>query len=404
MISERSLFWSGGFLLSVFCAVSAAAAGQQNPSHSFGPDQCGPADPAYIHTANETGGVPLFLQRSEAVKAMQLMRESTRENVSSVLWASAKLAGAAQAFDIPIDSSTQRITFTFSTDTKGSSLDLRSPDGRLVVVGSPHTEDSELNCGRIVTVDKPGAGIWRAAVKGTGTYWLEAKAQSGIFFIDAKFVEVGGRPGHEGLFRISGQPIAGERATMQVSLSATDTRTTEFAFVSERGDILHRLALKVTDSDGDFLEATGEVELPSVPFRLALSGQDMKGMRYQRFYGPLFHAETVRVLPKLDFDEIVPGSSRAAVFEVTNFGPARVFKISVMDPKRFVTNIEPQELSIGSHASKLIHVGLAVPATAQKYGRDNILVTAQSTSGPPTANSAVVRLTVANPDAQSPVH
>lgn len=391
-------------VLLIVCALSSAALAQQNPSHSFGPDQCGPADPAYIHPANETGGVPLFLQRSEAVKAMQLMRESTRENVSTVLWASAKLAGAVAAFEIPVDSSTERITFAFSTDTKGSRLDLRSPDGRLVGVGSPRTEDSELNCGRILTVAKPEAGIWRAAVSGTGTYWLEAKAQSGIFFINAQFVEEGGRPGHEGLFRISGQPIAGERATIQASLSATDTKTTEFAFVSERGDILHRLAMKVTDSDGEFLETTGEVELPSVPFRLAVSGRDMKGMRYQRFYEPLFHAETVQVIPKLDFDEVAPGSSRAAVFEIRNPGPARVFKITVADTKRFVTNIEPQELSIGSHASKLIHVGLAVPATAQKYGKDNIVVTAQSTSGPATTNSAVVRITVANPDPELPVH
>ena len=127
-------------------------------------------------------------------------------------------------------------------------------------------------------------------------------------------------------------------------------------------------------------------------------------MRYQRFHGPLFHAETVQVIPKLDFDEIAAGSNRAAVFEIRNLGPARAFKITVMDAKRFVTNIEPQELSIGSHASTLIHVELTVPATAQKYGKDNILVRAQSISGSATTNSAVVRLTVASPDAELPVH
>src|ERR1700741_3579235 len=96
-----------------WAGILASSSGQQNTSHSFGPDQCGPADPAYIRTANETGGVPLFLQRSEAGKAMLLMRESTRENVSTVLWASAKLAGAAQTFDIPVDTVTERITFAF---------------------------------------------------------------------------------------------------------------------------------------------------------------------------------------------------------------------------------------------------------------------------------------------------
>jgi len=60
--------------LCVACACGLAASGQPNISHSFGPDQCGPVDPAYIRTANETCGVPLFLQRNEAIKAMQLMR------------------------------------------------------------------------------------------------------------------------------------------------------------------------------------------------------------------------------------------------------------------------------------------------------------------------------------------
>src|SRR5512140_484095 len=105
-------------------ASTAQQLPQLNRSHSFGPDQCGTADPTYINTANETGGVPLFLQRNEAGKAMQLMLESTRENVSTVLWASAKLAGP-QKFEIPIDSVTERITFTFSVDTKGTKLVLR---------------------------------------------------------------------------------------------------------------------------------------------------------------------------------------------------------------------------------------------------------------------------------------
>lgn len=404
MLSQRAWTWFSSVALGLGVACAVPALGQQNTSHPFGPDQCGPADPSYIHTANETGGVPLFLQRSEAAKAMQLMRESTRENVSTVLWSSTQLAGATQTFEIPVDSTTQRITFTFSVDTKGSRLDLHSPDGRLVTAELPRTEDSELNCGRIITVERPEPGIWRAAVAGTGTYWLEAQVQSDIYFIKAEFVELGGRPGHQGLFRISGQPIAGESATIQASLSVTDAKTTEFAFVSERGEILQRLAVKVTDPDREFLEVTGEVKLPSVPFRLAVSGDDMKGMRYQRFYGPLFHAETVQVLPKLDFDEIAPGSRRNAAFEIRNRGPARRFKITVADAQRFVTNVEPRELSIGSRESAMIHIELAVPATAQTNREDNIVIVAQNTSGPATTNSAVVRLAVTNPNAAMPDH
>src|SRR5689334_8310922 len=104
MVSKQILIQTAGrFVLGgTICACATAGARQLpqvNRSHSFGPDQCGPADPSSITTANETGGVPLFLQRSEAGKTFQLMRESTRENVSTVLWASAKLLRGVQSFD-----------------------------------------------------------------------------------------------------------------------------------------------------------------------------------------------------------------------------------------------------------------------------------------------------------------
>ena len=73
--------------------VAAAAQLQSPPNRSrgFGPDACGPVDPSYIHVANETGGQPMFLQRSEAAKAMHLMRETTRSNVETVFRATGKL-------------------------------------------------------------------------------------------------------------------------------------------------------------------------------------------------------------------------------------------------------------------------------------------------------------------------
>ena len=375
---------------------SAQQAGSTNRSHSFPPGACGPADPAYIHTANETGGVPLFLQRSEAGKAMQLMRESTRENVSTVLWASAKLDAGMQTFDIPVDSVTERITFTFSADTKSSRLVLKQPNGQVVAEGSAGTEDTELNCGRVITVVKPQAGNWRAEVGGSGTYWLEGQAQSEIYFVSAEFVKLGGRPGHEGLFKIQGQPLAGEPATLQASVSATDAKTTDFAFVSERGDVLQKVLMKAAGKDREFLDFTGEVALPDVPFRLAVSGQDTKGARFQRFYGPLFHAATVAVVPKLDFDEIAPGSTREAEFEIRNLGPARSFKVIVTDGRRFATFGETQTLTVGAHQTASLKIKLTVPPGTAKGVEDDLVVVASSTSGAATTNSAVIRLGVTN--------
>jgi len=399
MISRRFWFVARlSALVAVACACVDAVPPQQVPqvnrSHPFGPDQCGPADPSYIKTANETGGVPLFLQRNEAGKAMQLMRESTRENVSTVLWASAKLAGSAQRFEIPVDSVTERITFTFSVDTKGTKLALRQPGGQEVVAGTPGVEDTELNCGRLITVVKPRAGKWLADVSGSGTFWLEAQAQSDIYFIKAEFVEVGGRPGHEGLFRIQGQPIAGRHATLQVSLSAAESKSTEFALVSTKGDVLEKLHLHATSEDRDFLDMAGDVALPSEPFRVAVLGRDEREMPYQRFYATLFHAESVELKPRFGFDAVPPGEKKTGEFEVKNFGPARSFKVTVVDAHKFVTRVEPLELTVGANETRRLNVEIAVPAGTQAGVGDDLIVVVASTSGTPTSNSAIVHLSV----------
>jgi hypothetical protein len=376
-------------------ANSANQANQTNSSRSFGPGDCGRVDPAYIHTANETGGIPMFLQRSEVGKSFQMVRESTRENVSTVLWASAHLEGKAQVFEIPVDSVTQRITFTFSVDTKGGKLLLKGPSGQVIGEGSAHTEDTELNCGRIITVAPPEAGKWRAEVTGAGTFWLEAEAQSDIYFIRAEFVKLGGRPGHEGLFRIQGQPLAGTTGTLQASISAKETKTAEFSLVTQRGDTIKKLSLKPDNTDREFLEFTGNVDLPGVPFRVAVKGLDSHGKEYQRFDAPLFHAESVEVTPKLDFDELQAGRTKQAVFAIRNLGAARTFKVTVTDARRFMTGVEPKELSLGAGQTGNVRVDLAVPVgTATGVGDDLVIVVA-STSGAATSNSSVVHLDVA---------
>jgi hypothetical protein len=382
----------------VLCATPSFVFGQTEPStnqsRTFGPDACGPADPAYIHTANETGGIPMFLQRSEATKAFHLVRESTRNNVSTVFWATGTLDGKPQTITIPVDSVTKGITLTFSVDTKGNQLKLTQPSGGAITEGLAGAEVTELNCGRILTVSSPEAGEWRAEITGTGRFWMEAQAQSDIYFIAVEFVKEGGRPGHEGLFHIQGQPIAGTPATLQASLSANATKTTEFYLVTESGQPIQKLRMHAVNADREFLEFVGSVELPSVPFRVAVSGRDSNGKQYQRFFSNLFHAESVEVIPKLDFDELSPGSTRQAVFTVRNIGAPRTFRMTVTDAHQFVSKVEPKELALGAGESGTVRVDLAVPAGTAPGVGDDLVIVAQSTAGPPTLNSSVVHLSV----------
>jgi hypothetical protein len=346
----------------------------------------------------------MFLQRSEAAKAFHLVRESTRNNVATVFWATGTLDGRLQTIKIPVDSVTKRITFTFSTDTKGNELKLTQPSGRAITEGSASTEVTELNCGRILTVSSPEAGEWNGEIIGTGRYWVDAQAQSDIYFVGVEFVKQGGRPGHEGLFRIQGQPVAGTPATLQASLSASATKTTEFYLVTERGQTVQKLHMRAVNSDREFLEFVGSVDLPNVPFRVAVIGRDANGKQYQRFFSNLFHAESVHVSAKVDFDELSAGSTKQVAFTVRNIGFPRTFNITVTDAHQFVSKVEPKELALGAGKSGTVRVDLTVPAgTAPGVGEDVVIVAA-STAGPPTSNSSVVHFSVSSSGATQNPH
>ena len=50
--------------------------------------------------------------------------------------------------------------------------------------------------------------MWRVRVGGSGQYSVSVRAKSELELLSFDFVRVGGRPGHEGLFPIQGQPTS----------------------------------------------------------------------------------------------------------------------------------------------------------------------------------------------------
>jgi hypothetical protein len=332
------------------------------------------------------------------------VRESTRSNVATVFWATAILDGKPQTIKIPVDSVTKRLTFTFSVGTKGTTLKLTQPSGGVITNGLPDVELTELNCGRIVTISSPEAGEWRAEINGTGTYWLQAQAQSDIYFVSAEFVKKGGRPGHEGLFRIPGQPVAGSLATLQASLSARATRTAEFYLATEQGNTLQELQLRRMSSDLELLEFVGSVNLPNVPFRVTVTGLDSNGKQYQRFFSNLFHAESVEVSAKPDFDELPAGGTAQIAFVVRNLGATCAFNLTVTDAHKFVSKVEPQQLTLSAGESATVWVDLIAPPGATPGVGDDVVFVATSTVGPRTSNFGVVHFSVSSAATPSNLH
>jgi hypothetical protein len=379
-----------------------APAQQQSGRHPirFGPGVCGPADPTYIRTAEESGGQPMFLAPDEVSKSFDLISELTRQNHVTLLWARGGLASGHE-FVVPVDSTVQRLVFSLSFDTAGGKLAVLAPDGKEVDTGTPGAKITELNCGRIVAVSPPSSGKWRARISGKGRFWFEVSGVSDIFLVEAEFVRLGGRPGHEGYFRIPGQPVAGEPAFLRVELSGKAQRV-QFRLTSPEAEALKPVSMKTVSSSADEAEYFGKVDLPATPFRLAVTGADESGHPFQRVFSSLFHAETVELIP-LDagLEELPAGKTTSIRFRVRNAGAAREFRILVVDTKNFLSHQQPQTktLSLAAGESREISVELNVPANPPNYSRDTVIITATAASGPPTTNGAVAEFSIKNPAA-----
>jgi uncharacterized membrane protein len=107
----------------------------------------------------------------------------------------------------------------------------------------------------------------------------------------------------------------------------------------------------------------------------------------------------MEISSKLDFDELSAGGTTQVAFTVRNIGFPRKIKLKVTDAHQFVNDVEPKELALSAGESGTVRVDLAVPAgTAPGIG-DDLVIVAQSTTGPPTSNSSILHLSVSSSSA-----
>ena len=356
---------------------------------SFGPGVCGPIDPVYVRTAAETGGQPFPMGPAEISKMALVLSESSRSDSTMILWAGGTTADADGGFVVPVDPTVKRVTFSITFDGKGGSAEVVAPDGTPIrpTAGS---EDTVLSCGRILSIDAPASGAWRVTPKPTERFWLVIQARSDRDLQSAEFVRAGGRPGHEGLFRIHGQPIVGRRAMLRVRIGQPAGRTPEFVLLSSLGRQIQRIELDRIDDE----EFVGEIDLPAVPFRVAITGADETGAMYQRVDKALLRAETVEIVPG-NVDTIRAGQETSLSFTVKNHGPRARYRVTATVGAEILKRVEPPMVEIEEKGERRVTVWLPAAAISAAETSLELLIVASSDEPTQTSsNSAFQRLSI----------
>ena len=368
--------------------IDRASADQAVAGRAFGPGRCGPIDASYVRVTNATGGQALPFGPTEIGAAAPLMTASL--NAETVFWATAPLATSGQTIAVPVDGVTERIAFVLSTDGSIADMTVTDPGGAVVSAGAG-IETFGFGCVRGFAVERPVAGEWTVSSAGTGTYWLVVHARTDLGLDDAAFVQVAGRPAHEGLFRIPGQPVAGRPAILRTRITRQDVADATFDLVSMSGARVQAVELWPVSASSTEEEYVGEIApLPRVPFRVRVSGRDRTGAAYQRVSRAAFHAATVEVVAP-PMVTLPRGQRTPVTVSVRSAGaPAQLEIVAVLNAT--VLRVEPATLQLSANESRDVIVW-ADPGDGALLSPE-IVVTAESRNDPAAANSAIIRATL----------
>jgi hypothetical protein len=373
--------------------IAVAQSAQQTP-HPFAPGACGPVDSSYIRVAENTGGLPLFFQRSEVAQSTKLMMANSTQNHVTLWWAKGESPTDSNEFLVPVDSTLEQVVFTFSTDTRESTIDVVAPSGGRLTE-APQAEIVAFTCGRYIIVKKPAPGSYRVRVHSAGRFWVSVSGKSEIFLHGVQFVERGGRLGHEGMFPLKGQPLSGRPADLEASV-AGPVRNVRFALVTPEDRTIRSIALAALDNQGDDHAYAGRFDLPDEPFRLVATGTDQNGVPFQRLHEGLFRPTTIS-LRLVEREDLFAGRSSALTFQVTNLGHADQFHLRAISAKSWSVKVDPTSLSLAHGETAKVVVTVSVPDGIPAYSGTDLVVTATSENDPAVNNGVVHQLSIERP-------
>lgn len=379
-------------LVVIASATSVTAQGSQpNLSRPFAPGTCGPADPTYIRTAEATGGIPFFFQRTEVAQATKFMMASAGENHVTVLWAKGTLQNSSRDFVVPIDSTLTNPIFVLSADNHETKMEVFDSGGTPIST-SRQSDTTDFTCGRYLVTKELAAGDYRVHLTGTGRFWLSVQGKSDIYLFGVNFVEPGGRPGHEGMFPIHGQPLIGREAHLELQLSGPGKQLS-FALRTPEDKSVRSIALKPIHTDKDSQELDGTFEPPAQPFRIVASGVDAKGHRFQRVHEAEVRPATIEILLH-EMPDLGAGQTAAFAFQVRNLGDRDAFRVKVVCAKQWPVQADRPELALAKGENGNVIVNVSVPAETPPYTSTDLIVTVSSKSNPDVYNGFVQHLSL----------
>jgi hypothetical protein len=265
------------FATAVCLAVIAATASVPVPAQDQqrrrqpGWPCAGNIDPVYVRTAEASGGVVMIFKPAEAGGAAAEVSASMRHS-EVVFRAGGQLGDGTHEFDIPIDSTIESAFFFVSMQCL-QSVSVVRPSSDELAADAAGVEYHRFEAARLITVPAPMPGVWRVTVVGRGLLSLVVKAKTSLTLANVAFADdaAGAK-----------SPPARQRLAASMSGAAHVAGHIAFQLVSPMGATLETADLVLEKETDDSRTYEGEATPPATPFRLAMTGIDRQGFRFQR--------------------------------------------------------------------------------------------------------------------------
>jgi len=247
-----------------------------------------PVDETFFDVAAATGGDFYFWTPGEFAGATDLSIPMPGE----IVLAAYGEFEDSRSFTFPVDGLLSRLeVFVGAEGLEG--VTLLDPHGE-AVQPAPSRRVQAYRRMRIFTLHDAWPGDWTLELTGDGLFSVSVRGSyrrdpavdlEPIEVIAAEFVELGGRPGHEGWFGTDTVPPAGQEAVLRLYVSGSHAGF-EPVFLGRDGSRIDS-DWRAGPEQGTDEDQLFHVRVPEVPFRIAVEGVDVLGHLYRRSDAPL---------------------------------------------------------------------------------------------------------------------
>jgi hypothetical protein len=220
-----------------------------------------------------------------------------------------------------------------------------------------------------------------------------AAAAPGVY--DIKLVEIAGRPGHQGLFPIQGQPIEGANAIVQARLIGV-ANNVNLILRDTTGKLLSKIPMIVPPADkvvtGTYF---ADIVIPTVPFTMSISGTDPAGNQFES-QSPQSSTNTpqtfdARIIPTIY--EMPPDFPTYIAVRVTNYGTPDTFSVALTSDIGGTLEPVSKEIQLGTNKSAEVLFLYTAPANSDTgLTYINLTATVSSITSADATNQATLHL------------